>query len=536
MRLDSGGSPEKMAPVPWHRKVTTRFFFWLFLALSLGFFVLGYQIDRAEEKAAIEALSSRLHSESNLLLSALVRFLEKGDLPGARTLFDSLSLAGEDQAVLFSPDGRTVLLSSHTVPSFLLKGQGGLPAGFQQGRDDRGRKVFLERFPLTSQVSCQGCPPATRLGTLVFYSDGKDFAARLNKGRWARFWMFSGILETLVLVVLLLIRRSLVRPLDGLSQAIARVTPEDPDLRLSFPRTKDDELGRLVFFLNRFVDLFRGWMGEVSDRVRWVEAHADLLGRDHERRYRKEEEVRLSLNELRLRVRDLINGKPRVRGGEMAGDLSYFAEKSKKIRQVSESVHESVREAHKVSRGLALDGESLARMRRNLSEAFNGVGEISRELHLTGINAAIEASHAGVHGRTFRIVADTVADLSRKTEGAVNSIGTELSTLTSQLERVVSTLDSGGEEIDTAGRRLVKLEEHWKLFFEALGRLEIQWEGLAERISSETEALLKIQAILDSLSEDFREQLGQKPLEERHLGEIRKVVGELNTEIERFRV
>ena len=59
---------------------------------------------------------------------------------------------------------------------------------------------------------------------------------------------------------------------------------------------------------------------------------------------------------------------------------------------------------------------------------------------------------------------------------------------------------------------------------------------VAERISSETEALLKIQAILDSLSEDFREQLGQKPLEERHLGEIRKVVGELNAEIERFRV
>ena len=77
LRLDSSHSPEKMAPVPWHRKVTTRFFLWLFLALSLGFFILGYQIDRAEEKSAVDALSSRLHSESTLLLSALVRFLEK---------------------------------------------------------------------------------------------------------------------------------------------------------------------------------------------------------------------------------------------------------------------------------------------------------------------------------------------------------------------------------------------------------------------------------------------------------------------------
>lgn len=536
LRLPPPLSPELMAPVPWHRKVTTRFFLWLFMALSLGFFVLGYQIDRTEEQSAVDSLSSRLHSESGLLLSALVRLLEKGDLPGARALFDSLARGSGDQAVLFAPDGRSVLLSSRPVPPFLLQGEGGARAGFVLGRDPKGRRVFLDRAPLYGGGSCPGCAHQSRLGTLVFYSDGKDFAARLNKGRWARFWMFSGILETLILVVILLIRRSLVRPLDGLSQAIARVTPENPDLRLSFPRTKNDELGRLVFFLNRFVDLFRGWMGEVSDRVRWVEAHADLLGRDHERRYRKEEEVRLSLNELRLRVRDLLNGKPRLREGEIAADLSYFAEKSKKIRQVSESVHDSVREAQRISKSLALDGESLARMRRNLSAAFGGVGEISRELHLTGMNAAIEASHAGIHGRTFRVVADTVANLSSKTEGAVNTIGAEIATLTGQLERVISTLDSGSEEIETAGHRLVKVDEHWKLFFEALSRLEIQWEGVADRIRSETEAILKIQAILDALSEDFREQLGQKPLEERHLGEILKVVGELNAEIERFRV
>ena len=528
-----------LAPVPWHRKVTTRFFLWLFLALSVAFSVLAYQIDHQEEKTALRALNLRLSSEGGVLMASLVRLLEKDDLQGVRSIFSSILHSSSDQAVLLGPDDQSVLLSSGPelpVPvSRLLSDRPG--SGFLEGRDAAGRRVFLERLPLYSDASCPSCGSTRkRLGTLVLYSDGKDFARERHAGRWARFWMFSGILETLVLVVILLIRRSLVRPLDGLSRAIAQVGPDNPDLRLSFPRTKDDELGRLVYALNRFVDLFRGWMGEVSDRVRWVEAHADLLEKDHKRRYRKEEELRLTLNELRLRVRDLLNGKPQVPEGDVARSISWFSEKSRKISQVTLSVRESVREARSLSETLSVDGEGLEKMRRNLSLAFGTIGEIARELHLTGMNAAIEASHAGAGGRTFRIVADTVADLSRKTEEALSAIGSELSELNGRLDHVAAAFAGGSEGLETADRGLAGFQETWTLFQEALAKVELQWEGMAERIQSETEAILKIQTILDSLAEDFRGHLGQKPLEERHLGEILKVVKELNAEIDRFRV
>jgi len=529
-----------LAPVPWHRKVTTRFFLWLFLALSVAFSLLAYQIDREEEKTAIHALDRRLSSEGGVLMASLVRLLEKDDLEGVRDIFSSIRLSSSDEAVLLGPDGQNVLLSSGPeLPVPVLRLLSDRPGnGFLEGRSSSGRRVFLERLPLYSDASCPSCGSTRkRLGTLVLYSDGTDFAHERHAGRWARFWMFSGILETLILVVVLLIRRSLVRPLDGLSRAIARVGPDSPDLTLSFPRTKDDELGRLVYVLNRFVDLFRGWMGEVSDRVRWVEAHAGLLEKDHERRYRKEEEVRITLNEIRLRVRDLLNGKPRItEGEEVARSFSWFSEKSQKIRQVTESVRDSVREARSLSENLGRDGEGLEKMRRNLSGAFVTINEIARELHLTGMNAAIEASHAGSGGRTFRIVADTVAELSRKTEEAISLIGSELSELNGRLDLVAASMVGGSEGLENADRGLAGFQETWTLFQEALSRVEVQWEGMAERIRSETEALLKIQEILDSLAEDIRGQMGQKPLEERHLGEILKVVKELNAEIDRFRV
>jgi len=542
--VKSGTGPgAPIAPVPWHRKVTTRFFLWLFLALSLGFAVLGVQIDRMQQKQAVHAVRNRLHAESGLLMASLVHFLEKGDLAGVQSLFSSLRSRTGDQAALIGPDGTRVLLSSEPgLPGIIAslsraKTPSGKQKHFLRERNGSGETVFADSVPLYSDAACQECKGTRKLlGTLVLYTTGNAFETELRKDRWALFWMFSGILETLVLVIILLIRRSLVKPLDGLSRAIASISPENPDLRLSFTRSKNDELGRLIFFLNRFVDLFRGWMGEVSDRVKWVEAHADLLNRDHEKRYRKEEEVRLTLGELRLRVRDLLNGKPRKLGGEISMNFSYFLEKSRKIEQVTQSVHESVQEARTVSSDLGVQGASLTKMRRNLSEALSAITEISKELHLTGMNAAIEASHAGLHGRTFRIVADTVADLSRRTEGAVNLIGTEISGLNNQLDRVVSTLSSESLELESADRRLVRFQESWKLFQDSLARLEVQWNSVADRIRTETESILKIQDILDSLSEDFREQLVQKPMEERHLGEILKVVKELNAELDRFRV
>jgi len=175
-------------------------------------------------------------------------------------------------------------------------------------------------------------------------------------------------------------------------------------------------------------------------------------------------------------------------------------------------------------------------MRRSLAQAFATINEIARELHLTGMNAAIEASHAGAGGRTFRIVADTVAELSRRTETALGAIGEELSELNGRLDHVAASMAGRAEGLETADRGLAGFQETWTLFQEALSRVEVQWEGMAERIRSETEAILKIQAILDSLAEDFRGQMGQKPLEERHLGEILKVVKELEREIDRFRL
>lgn len=529
------------APVPWHKKVTTRFFLWLFLALSLGFSILGFQIDRLDQKKALQAVATRLEGESSVLASSLRLYLEKGDLPSARALISANGTATADRAILVSPDGRSDMTEKTPLPAILGPSLStfdpSIPFLFLETEDAIGERVFLVVRPLIGSDSCAACKgPHSLLGILAFYTAGADVHREIVRNRWSLFWMFSGILETLVLVVLLLIRRSLVRPLDGLSLAIARVTPDSPDLKLSLPKVKDDELGRLVFFLNRFIDLFRGWMGEVSDRVRWVEAHAELLARDHEKRYRKEEEVRLTLNELRIRVRDLLKVKPRDSSGEMTLNLSYIAENSNRIQQVTRSVKDSVQEARKVQGDLGGQGERLVRMRKNLSQALATVSEISREMHLTGINAAIEASHAGQYGRTFRIVADTVASLSKKTEGAVNVIGTELSGLSAELDQVVTSLSAESEQLDSADNRLLRFQERWTQFQGSLGKFEIQWNSVAERIRIETESLLKIQDIVDSLSEDFREQLVQKPLEERHLGEIMKVVKEINSEIDRFRI
>ena len=138
-----------MLPVPWTRKVTTRFFLWLFLALSAGFSALAYQIDRQEGQEALRALDRRLSSEAGVLMASLVRLLEKDDLPGAQALFRTIRSTTLDEAILLGTDGQSVLLSSGPeLPvsvSRLLSDRPG--RGFMEGRSASGRRVFWCGFP-----------------------------------------------------------------------------------------------------------------------------------------------------------------------------------------------------------------------------------------------------------------------------------------------------------------------------------------------------------------------------------------------------
>ncbi|MDO4753593.1 MAG: heme NO-binding domain-containing protein [Bacillota bacterium] len=87
-------------------------------------------------------------------------------------------------------------------------------------------------------------------------------------------------------------------------------------------------------------------------------------------------------------------------------------------------------------------GNQLQSNAQSITEIVSIVSGIASQINLLALNASIEASRAGDAGRGFGVVADEVRKLSVETNLAVERINSGLGGFVSDLERLVSGIDS----------------------------------------------------------------------------------------------
>lgn len=76
---------------------------------------------------------------------------------------------------------------------------------------------------------------------------------------------------------------------------------------------------------------------------------------------------------------------------------------------------------------------------KNTDEVLNFIRNIASQTNLLGLNAAIEASRAGDHGKGFSVVANEIRKLSNSSNQSINEINTTLT----QIEKSVNNISEG---------------------------------------------------------------------------------------------
>ena len=415
--MDSGTTPslpnrEKMtlppvlAKIPWHKRVTTRIFFWFFLLLSLGFLGLGFQVTHMVVQRDKKALFRELRHRDDTFVRTFSLLMKHQDLVGARDLLaPDTSRKDRPALLLLKPDGHTpafgdistivdmrtrgillptlgqarrLSLSSRTqnliegtafqnayqkISESSLSGEG---ISFQSHPGKKGG-VLAIMTPVLNDTSCRSChnPQQEVLGYAVAYQNTDTYTRSIHAFGMKIFWAFLGTLELLVLLLVWTIRGKLVTPLVNVSGTVGRMSSGSPDLKTRLEVRREDEIGQLADFINRFIDLFQGWVGEVSDKVRWIGTQAEILSQEGGADSEEADEKAKRLSEIQRKLDTLMPEHALTKGTKVAKDsVPDLAERSIILEK---GLSEALRIlSGKTAPGASLPPEEVARIQKML--------------------------------------------------------------------------------------------------------------------------------------------------------------------------
>ncbi len=563
--------------VPWRKRLTTRLFFWFFLLLSIGFTALGSQIYRMESQQEKGQIKRNLNVRIDSFRHTLSILMNHQDIVGSRDLLDMppdqwkgkgiLLLKGDGQTLAFSDlstiedmRNRKILLPTlgmarridpghvridllktpeavRAYSKAFLQDSGPDMGAFFESRPGTSPSAFVLMKPIENKKSCESCHSASPiLGYVVAYESTAPYIGSMTHLKKKLFWIFLGALETLVLLLVWITRGKFVTPLVTVSGEMSRFSAQSPDFKSRLPVKREDEIGRFAYFVNRFIDLFQGWVGEISDRVHWVVSHSELLTQSMAARKREESERGARIQQIRDRLHELKKDIGISTGGpasrETLVDLMDRSTVLKTgIREVLSNFLETQTLSEKHEKGLEL----LKSGQLQLESILRGLREMADQTNAVAMNAAVQAVHAGPYGKMFRVISDSLSQLSSKTTDITGRAAQKLVELQIGLNDISRFFEEDNEMTERVSRKLTLSQEDLDRLRGMMDQLGQTLETLERKILVESEAFLQLEREFLELQAAHKARESQRPVDDMRLREIMKVSKELEKELNRFK-
>ena len=298
--------------------------------------------------------------------------------------------------------------------------------------------------------------PALRLEQTLQAQSRQDSAIALAIGLGA---------VLLGLALMWLTARGVTRPIEGVAAMLKDIASGEGDLTRRLTYTRDDELGALAGWFNRFLDKLQPTIADVQRSVQDARSSADQsaaiasqTSAGMQQQFREVDQVATASQEMSATAQDVARNA--AQAAEAARDADQATHDGLSV--IDHTTHSIGSLADELNHAMT-QVESLAASSDQIGSVLEVIRAIAEQTNLLALNAAIEAARAGEAGRGFAVVADEVRSLARRTQESIEEIRQVIERLQNGTQDVVTAMQSSRSQaqgsVDQVGNAVAALRK-----------------------------------------------------------------------------
>ncbi|MDD2357357.1 MAG: methyl-accepting chemotaxis protein [Thiovulaceae bacterium] len=316
---------------------------------------------------------------------------------------------------------------------------------------DADKEYYLLSRPIIAEDKCKMCHPTWTAGNVIAIEDVRidlnDFKTAIKENIFLT--ILTGIINIVIILLLThyLFNKFVSSRINKLLSVILRVEKGNfiiQDIVKDELDNKEDtknEIDMLFTHLNQMVSTLKPVIENVVNEskhmafnasygyVKIDQTNAHVLAQHN------------SLNSSKEKLHEILQDNKVMQ--TTLSSMFTSSDHSKKVVQTSQlEVAKNLTQGSKAIESMentTTTVQDLKIFSQEISKMMDIISDIADETNLISLNAAIEAARAGVHGRSFAVVADKIRELAEVSQKNADDIGQVLKKIDNQIDNVTKS-------------------------------------------------------------------------------------------------